>query len=376
MRLPRGVARASDRGLPPHKIPTSSLAQRDFQRLHGWRPGPADKREDSDFARLKRELRRVDAALRLVRGVHDDGLGQKLALRDFALQTKREMVRENHGHPQEHRRREEEDAAAYATAEDAHGRALAPEILYRSDTLDAHSPPARRAADAASSADDKEEDELGGVGTNALRQPAGHLPSIAGAGTGAAAGSIEVQGAYGVIEAHGAPEVLDPQLEYELRESRDGAGDSGGAAGSASAAAGASGSGYDGAGAAPVRAEAVEAEIISGGTAPLPSRRVTSGAPAVAAPTAAVAPPPFSKRAAREATPTEDAAAASRPSSVRTWPRPPPSAAPGEPPRAMPHLRRVARRLLGSIAALAWQSGRARAKPTDRARAPPRPIVV
>ena len=292
----------------------------------------------------------MDAALRLVRGVHDEGIGQKLALRDFALQTKRDMVRENHGRLQEHRRRAEEDAAAYATAEDAHGRALDPEILYRSDTLDAHSPPARRAAEAASSVDDKEEDM-------------------------AAAGSSEALGAYEVIEEHNAPEVLDPQLEYELRESRDGAGDSGGAAGSASAAAGVSGSGYGGAEAAPVRAEAIEAEIISGGTSPLPSRRVTAGrhdhvaaagAPAVATPDTQT----LSKRAAREATPTEDAAAASS-----TWPRPPRPL--GEPPRAMPHLRRVARRLLGSLAVLAWQStGLARAKPTDRARAPRRPIVV
>lgn len=60
--------------------------EREFERLHGWRPGPADKREDSEYAQLKRELRRVDAALRLVRGVHDDGAGKRAALRDFTMQ--------------------------------------------------------------------------------------------------------------------------------------------------------------------------------------------------------------------------------------------------------------------------------------------------
>ena len=58
-------------------------------RMHGWRPGPADKREDPDYTRLKRALRRVEAALRLVRGVHDDGAGRQAALRDFALQSQR-----------------------------------------------------------------------------------------------------------------------------------------------------------------------------------------------------------------------------------------------------------------------------------------------
>lgn len=63
--------------------------ERSFERMHGWRPGPADKREDPDYTRLKRALRRVEAALRLVRGVHDDGAGRQAALRDFALQSQR-----------------------------------------------------------------------------------------------------------------------------------------------------------------------------------------------------------------------------------------------------------------------------------------------
>ncbi len=63
--------------------------ERAFERVHGWRPGPADKREDIDYARLKRELRRVDAGLRLVRGVHDDdGMGKRAALIDYGLKAR------------------------------------------------------------------------------------------------------------------------------------------------------------------------------------------------------------------------------------------------------------------------------------------------
>ena len=65
--------------------------ERDFEHEHGWRPGPADKREDGDYARLKRELKRIDAALRLVRGVHDDGAGKRAALRDFTMQSRRSV---------------------------------------------------------------------------------------------------------------------------------------------------------------------------------------------------------------------------------------------------------------------------------------------
>ena len=68
--------------------------ERFFEREHGWRPGPADKREDPDYDQLRRALRRVDAALRLVRGVHDDGAGRKAALRDVALHSKREVAHE------------------------------------------------------------------------------------------------------------------------------------------------------------------------------------------------------------------------------------------------------------------------------------------
>ena len=53
--------------------------ERQFERQHGWRPGPADKREDSEYVHLRRELKRIDAALRLVRGVHDDGAGRRAA---------------------------------------------------------------------------------------------------------------------------------------------------------------------------------------------------------------------------------------------------------------------------------------------------------
>lgn len=66
--------------------------EREFERQHGWRPGPADKREDSDYAKLKRELKRVEAALRIVRGVHDDGAGKRAALRDIAMQSKRAEI--------------------------------------------------------------------------------------------------------------------------------------------------------------------------------------------------------------------------------------------------------------------------------------------
>ena len=38
--------------------------EKSFEQMHGWRPGPADMREDGDYSRLKRALRRVDAALR------------------------------------------------------------------------------------------------------------------------------------------------------------------------------------------------------------------------------------------------------------------------------------------------------------------------
>ena len=65
--------------------------ERNFEYQHGWRPGPIDKREDAEYARLTRELKRCDAALRLARGVHngptvhDGGAGRKAALRDYAM---------------------------------------------------------------------------------------------------------------------------------------------------------------------------------------------------------------------------------------------------------------------------------------------------
>ena len=79
--------------------------ERNFEYQHGWRPGPIDKREDAEYARLTRELKRCDAALRLARGVHngptvhDGGAGRKAALRDYAMSSMREPPRGQRAFP-------------------------------------------------------------------------------------------------------------------------------------------------------------------------------------------------------------------------------------------------------------------------------------
>jgi hypothetical protein len=79
--------------------------ERNFEYQHGWRPGPIDKREDTEYARLTRELKRCDAALRLARGVHngptvhDGGAGRKAALRDYAMSSMREPPRGQRAFP-------------------------------------------------------------------------------------------------------------------------------------------------------------------------------------------------------------------------------------------------------------------------------------
>jgi hypothetical protein len=79
--------------------------ERNFEYQHGWRPGPIDKREDTEYARLTRELKRCDAALRLARGVHngptvhDGGAGRKAALHDYAMSSMREPPRGQRAFP-------------------------------------------------------------------------------------------------------------------------------------------------------------------------------------------------------------------------------------------------------------------------------------
>ena len=55
------------------------------------RQGPAPR---VDVAQLRRELKRVDATLRLVRGVHEDGAGRRAASATMAGRRERRLARE------------------------------------------------------------------------------------------------------------------------------------------------------------------------------------------------------------------------------------------------------------------------------------------